>query len=111
MHTQVIAKIPIEGFHFYPKAPHKVAFLEHKHRHTFFVTAAYDVTHNNREIEIFIARAKIAKHLDSLFGTPCDFENMSCEHIAEAVLDNGKADGMCWVEVWEEDTGGARITI
>jgi hypothetical protein len=35
MKNTIIIQFEIEGFHNYPDAPEKVAFLSLKHRHTF----------------------------------------------------------------------------
>lgn len=111
MKIQVIVQFPIEGFHNYPNAPEKVNFLSFNHRHTFKVKAAYNVINLNREVEIFLCRDELISYLYESFGSPCNFNEMSCEMIGKEILDFGKDDGMVWCEVWEENTGGARVEI
>jgi hypothetical protein len=111
MKNTVITKLNIEGFHNYPQAPEKVNFLSCKHRHTFKIKCGYQVTSLNREREIFICRDEIIDYLIESYGSPCQFGAMSCEMIANEILEFAQPDGMVWCEVWEEETGGARVEI
>jgi hypothetical protein len=111
MKNTVIVNFEIEGFHNYPNAPKQVSFLSFNHRHTFVVKAGYLVQDLNREKEIFICRDEIKNYLTESFGSPCQFENMSCEMIAKEILEFAQEDGMVWCEVWEENTGGARVEL
>ena len=111
MKAEVIIQFEIEGYHHYPNAPKQVNFLANNHRHTFSVKAGYLVNDLNREKEIFIERDYIKEYLIESFGSPCDFENMSCEMIAKEILEYAATDGMIWCEVWEENTGGARVEL
>lgn len=107
----VIAAFEIEGFHHYPEAPKEVSFLSASHRHTFKVTCQYAVTGMNREKEIFMLRDELESYLGEAYGIPCQFGAMSCEMIADELLEFGKEDGMICCEVWEEATGGARVEL
>ena len=111
MKNTVIVKFEIEGFHSYPNAPKEVEFLSFNHRHTFVITAGYNVSDLNREKEIFICRDELKDYLFESYGSPCEFNNMSCEMIANEILEFAQDDGMVWCEVWEEQTGGARVEI
>jgi len=111
MKNTVIIQFEIEGFHNYPNAPQEVEFLSFKHRHTFVVKAGYSVEDLNREKEIFIERDYIKEYLLESFGSPCEFGAMSCEMIAKEILEYAEIDGMIWCEVWEENTGGARVEL
>jgi hypothetical protein len=111
MTKTVITQLDVEGFHCYPNAPQKVEFLSFNHRHTFTVKIGYRVTDSNREKEIFLCRDEVKEYLHEAYGMPCKFGAMSCEMIAEEVLQFGKTDGIVWVEVWEESTGGARVEL
>jgi hypothetical protein len=111
MKNTVIIQFNIEGFHLYKGAPSEVSFLENKHRHTFIVKAGYLVNHLDREREIFICRDEIKDYLIESYGYPCQFEGMSCEMIAKEILEFAQEDGMVWCEVWEEETGGARVEL
>jgi len=111
MLVSVIIQFEIEGFHNYPNAPQQVNFLSFDHRHTFKIKAGYKVSNLNREKEIFICRDEIKEYLIESYGSPCQFNNMSCEMIAKEILEFGSEDGMIWCEVWEEQTGGSRIEL
>jgi hypothetical protein len=111
MRKTVIIQFHIEGFHNYPDAPYDVAFLSHKHRHTFKIICGYRVEDMNREKEIFLCRDYIKQYLNESYGNPCLFGVMSCEMIAHDILMFAKDDGVIWVEVWEENTGGARVEL
>jgi hypothetical protein len=109
MKSTVIIQFEIAGFHHYPNAPQQVQFLSNDHRHTFKIKAGYSVEDLNREKEIFIQREYLKEYLIESYGYPCQFEAMSCEMIANDLLEFGLEDGLIWVEVWEEKTGGARV--
>ena len=111
MKKTVVINLEVEGFHYYPNAPKEVAFLGDNHRHTFVITAGYRVEDLNREKEIFIERDYIREYLTESFGSPCQFKAMSCEMIAAEILEYAATDGMIWCEVWEENTGGARVEL
>lgn len=111
MKREIIIKFDIEGFHKYEKAPEQVAFLRDLHRHTFKVKCGIKVNHNERDKELFMVRGEIIDYINESYGIPADFGNMSVESIAQDILEFGKEDGMIWVEVWEEDTGGGRISL
>jgi len=111
MKNTVIVQFEIEGFHHYPNAPKEVEFLSSNHRHTFVIKAGYKVQDLNREREIFLCRDEVKEYLGEAYGIPCQFGAMSCEMIAKEILEFGEDDGMVWVEVWEEKTGGARVEL
>lgn len=111
MKKQVIIKLNVEGFHNYPDPPLEVDFLGWRHRHTFEITIGFSVSHMNREIEIFIQRDKIKKHIVAEYGESVEFANRSCEMIACELLEQYMTEGAVWCEVWEEETGGARVEI
>jgi len=106
LETEVITFNLVEGFHQWGGAPDQVAFLRHRHRHTFHIRCAFPVLHNDREKEIFIQQWKIQDHIAARWGTPAEFQNLSCESIAEALL---KDLGCSWVEVLEDGQGGAKV--
>jgi hypothetical protein len=105
----VIVQFEQEGFHNYPDAPTEVKFLRDSHRHTFIFKLGFEVSHNNREKEIFLMRDEVRFMLTEFYGSPCQFGAMSCEMIAEELIQHFEEDGVAWVEVWEENTGGARV--
>ena len=111
MKKQVLISIDVEGFHNYPNAPLEVDFLKSNHRHTFKIICTYDVKDMDREKEIFIQRAEVSRYIRMKFGNPAQFKNMSCEMIAMDILNANKHDLMVCCEVWEESTGGGRVSI
>lgn len=117
MKRYVIGKVSVEGFHYYPYPPKEVEFLADKHRHTFNIKFVYGVTHQNREVEIFIVRKSVREFLRDQFADPKDrcepleFGAMSCEMIASYILENFRSEGMIECEVWEENTGGGKAAI
>lgn len=107
----VITDFSIEGFHNYPNAPLGVEFLKYEHRHNFQIRCGYEVSHSNREKEIFLEQEAIKNLLVDHFGDPCIFGSMSCEMIAELILECFYPKGMIWCEVFEDGLGGARVAI
>lgn len=106
--ASILIRVDVEGFHFYPDAPLEVAFLADRHRHTFTITLCLSVNHANRDKEIFLEREKLLDVINSNYGScPCEFGARSCEMIGQELLDYYN-DGL-WCEVWEENTGGARV--
>lgn len=111
MKKTVIVQFEIDGFHSYPDAPEEVSFLSDKHRHTFIIKCGYAVIHTDREQEIFICRDYLRSYINSKYGNPSNFKNMSCEMIAFDILKYSISYNMIYCEVWEEKTGGARVEI
>lgn len=109
--TTVVTDFDIEGFHRYPKAPEKVAFLENKHRHLFKIRVHFKVKKMDREKEIFIQEGYLKEYLNESYGFPCQFGAMSCEMIAEEMLQFAKEDGAYKVEVYEDARGGAIVEL
>jgi len=89
MKKQIGVVLVVQGFHYYPEAPTQVDFLRHKHRHLFKIECVFNVDDLNRELEFFIMRDKIEKHLSLLYPKHMnahDFGSMSCEMIAAELL-------------------------
>jgi hypothetical protein len=107
----VLTEFDVVGFHHYPDAPNKVDFLKHKHRHIFTIKMGYNVKDLDRELEIFIMQDYVKDYLYETYGSPCLFENMSCEMIAKEILEFSIPDGVKFVEVLEDGKGGARVEI
>ena len=103
----VIIAFEIDGYHNYPYAPEEVDFLRDRHRHSFGIKI--HLNNPDREREIFIQREEAIFYLTESYGSPCEFDSMSCEMIAEELLSHFSDDGARFVEVWEEKTGGARV--
>ena len=111
MKTQVIINTEVIGFHNYPNAPEKVLFLRNKHRHIFTIKAGFEVQNLDREKEIYMLQNDIEDYLYEAFGNPCQFEQMSCEMIAKEVIEFCEPDNCKWVEVLEDNKGGARVEL
>ena len=108
MKRQVITANQIEGFHNWPDAPSEFIYLAARHRHMFHVRCWWEISHNNREIEINNAQQIIERDLNIAFGKPCEFQGMSCEDICEHLLSSYPQIEK--VEVTEDGYGGASLT-
>lgn len=108
MTREVVTYNEIQGFHKYPNAPERVGYLSYWHRHVFVIRAWANVSHNEREIEIITLQDKLQDSLVKMFGYPCEFGSMSCESIAEWLLEYHEE--LNKVEVLEDGYGGATLT-
>ena len=108
MKRKVLTYNAIEGFHRYHNAPEFCAYLSARHRHIFVIRCEFEVSHNEREIEINEQQHVIEKMLAKRFGTPCEFDDMSCETIAELIMKEYKS--CTKAEVKEDDYGGASLS-
>lgn len=109
----IILCFDIEGHHAWLTAPFEVEFLRNSHRHLFRIKVGIKVEHNNRYKEIFLEQNKIQKYLKEKYETDeggyifHNFKNMSCEDIAEEILELNSDYN--WVEVLEDNLGGTKI--
>lgn len=108
MKRLVLTYNEIEGFHRYPGAPTECAYLADKHRHIFVVECAFEVGHNEREIEIITQQDIIEDFIFTHWGRPAQFGTMSCESIAQELIEAFPA--MCSCTVKEDGYGGASLT-
>lgn len=108
MKREVLTYNEVQGFHYYPNSPVGVGYLSHVHRHIFVIRARAEVSHNEREIEIITEQDKIESKLEEKYGRPCVFGSMSCESIAEWLLN--ELPELSYVEVLEDGYGGAALT-
>ena len=108
MKREICTYNDIQGFHFYPNAPSGVGYLSNLHRHVFVIKARAQVSHNEREIEIITEQNVIEGKLEEKYGRPCMFGSMSCESIAEWLLN--ELPELSYVEVLEDGYGGAALT-
>ena len=99
--TSVIITLAIEGMHCFPKAAElfpEVAFLSDRHRHTFYFTASFKVTHSDRDKEFIILKRDVMNYLQKKYFDMStrthEFGSRSCEMLAEEVLHQFDAD---WV--------------
>lgn len=108
MKREICTYNEVQGFHYYPNSPVSVGYLSHVHRHIFVIKARAEVSHNEREIEIITEQDKIESKLEEKYGRPCVFGSMSCESIAEWLLN--ELPELSYVEVLEDGYGGAALT-
>lgn len=106
MKRYVLTHNEVEGFHYYPCAPEECNFLSSIHRHVFVIDCAFEVAHNEREIEIITQQQEIERALNSQFGKPCKFKTMSCESIAEWIVEQIP---MCYKAIVQESEGNTAI--
>lgn len=107
--TKIVVKLQVEGFHCWKDCNiESEEYLKNKHRHIFYITAKKQVSHDDRDIEIINFKNKIAEYLQKTFGKRCEFENMSCEMIAEHLLEVFKLD---FCSVLEDNENGAEVEI
>lgn len=107
MNTYVLTYNEIEGIHYWENAISPVEFLKHPHRHVFVIKCQFEVTDDDRQIEIIIQQNKIKDYIEKKFGYPALFKNMSCEMIAKDIILNFKNCSIC--EILEDGYGGAKV--
>lgn len=110
---KIIIRFTIEGLHNWPDCDTKKTwYLKHVHRHMFHVEMRKKVTENNREIEIIEFRNDVLSYLKTSYFDKkldvCNFGKMSCEDIAEDLLETYNC---CYVKVLEDNENGALITL
>lgn len=108
MSAYIVVNLRVEGFHRWPAAPDDVNFLRVRHRHLFHIRVMKSVTHGDRDIEIIKFKREVEDRLASKYGVTCEFGTMSCEHIAEWLLNEFKAVS---VEVLEDGENGGLVTV
>ena len=106
----VVCRTQVEGFHAWSDAPEKYSFLRHRHHHIFHIEARFPVVHNNRDIEFIVKANEIKQYLEAKYSSagfaPCEFGSMSCEDIAEEIINVFHASAC---EVNEDGYGGAVV--
>jgi hypothetical protein len=113
MKVFIVIKLEVEGLHRWPQAAEiepKVAFLSHPHRHIFHVKVIKQVNHDDRDIEIILFKRKVIDYLTTKYATVprmLDFRSMSCEMIAEEILNQFECKQ---VEVLEDNENGAMVS-
>ncbi len=115
MKTFVVISIQIEGLHQWKDAFEKaqtVGFLQHLHRHQFYIKVKRLVSHADRDVEIILFKRFIIDYLKKKYYSKTYdclmFNNMSCEMIATEILNEF---GCQSVEVLEDAENGAIVEI
>lgn len=111
--TVVFCTLQVEGLHNWPDAMliPEVGYLENTHRHIFNIKAYVQVTHNDRDVEFIVLKHNILKYIYAHYSTPygcIHFNNMSCEMIAEKLIDHFN---LIKCEVNEDGENGAIVTV
>lgn len=109
--TEVYCTLQIEGTHNWPTCPFdEVDYLRFPHRHVFHIKAHKQVFHDDRDIEFIMLKHDIEAHLKTHFYNHtkrlCVFGPMSCEMIAEQLMDRF---GLSRCEVSEDNENGAIV--
>lgn len=107
MRLEVVARSRVVGFHRWPEAPDKFAYLRDRHRHEFVIDARAYVGSPDREIEVNDLKQRMEAYLFEQYGSPCEFGNMACEHIAAQLID---VFGLSSCQVLEDGLNGAVAT-
>ena len=101
----IIVNLQVEGTHNWPGcAFDEVAFLSDPHRHVFHITVKKEVFHDNRDIEIIMFKREIEAWIKDRYGMYGNFQNKSCEMLAEEILEQFEAR---YVSVLEDGENGA----
>jgi hypothetical protein len=118
--TAAIATLRVPGFHAWPTAPDRRAYLRDQHRHLFHIRVAVSVEHGDREIEIHDLMDEVRHTIEPFevgARTHYTFGAMSCEHLSEYVamrlasrLDLDFSTRRIDVEVLEDGEAGGRFT-
>ena len=107
MRTSIVVSLRVEGIHCWPDCDiAEVSFLRDPHRHVFHIKAKKPVTHADRDIEIIMLKREIQTFLSHTFGPTCNFESMSCEHIAQKLV---RVFELSYCEVLEDGENGAEV--
>lgn len=106
LNTTVETYNEIIGYHYWKDAPEEVAFLRNNHRHRFEIRCWFPVTHDDRQIEIFLQERAIEAYLKGQYGDEMQLGGMSCEMLAKQLIDVFHCES---VEVLEDGRGGAYV--
>lgn len=103
-----VVRFTREGWHRWPDAPARRAYLGDSHRHLFHFEVTLQVKHDDREVE-FHDLLDVAK---GIYHDGTDFGPLSCEAIATHVLSvvtDRYPDRLCEVSVFEDAEVGAVV--
>lgn len=107
--TEIAVSFQAEGWHCWPQAPQRRAYLRQSHRHMFHVYAALQVLHDERDVEFHDLRDACVQW----FGSG-DYGSMSCEALARQLCEQivttwpGRT---ARVVVSEDDENAAMVSI
>lgn len=111
-------KTNFRGLHRWPDAPldRPIWFLRNPHRHIFNITAHFEVTADDRQLEFFEAALHIDEVVEGLYGKASikDLDNRSCETIALQIIEKLKSpykEALVSMKVQEDDENYALIQV
>ena len=102
----VFCSLQFVAFHNWPNAPENVDYLRNTHRHLFKVAINAEVQHNDRDIEFITLKELVQEHVDRQYAGR-DLGKMSCEDIAQDILDSFSM--LDKVSVSEDGENGATL--
>jgi hypothetical protein len=106
MRKFIVIKTQFEATHKWEECDiQEVMYLHFRHRHIFHVTMKFSVTDNNREIEFIEQKHRVEDFIRQDWERK-NLSNMSCERMAEILLDEFKAS---YVSVMEDNENGAEV--
>ena len=109
MQKSIVVTLRIEGTHNWPECPlEEVSFLKHPHRHEFHIKVKKIVQHNDRDLEIIMFKRMMQSYFTAKWGKPAKFGRMSCEDIAEHLMDKFDLQSC---EVLEDGENGAFLCL
>lgn len=110
MEKVVFCTLQIEGIHSWPGCDiEEVSYLKDPHRHMFHIKAYKEVSHADRDTEFIKLKHQIEQNLLGFYSGKykcADFNDMSCEHIAEHLI---KMFNLSACEVSEDGENGALV--
>jgi hypothetical protein len=113
MKKQIFCTITIEGLHHWNDCNiDEVKYLKDLHRHLFQIKCIKTVSHNDRDIEFIKLKHEVESfikesYFDNYFNC-CNFKNLSCESIAEILINKYNLD-QC--EVSEDGENGSIVKV
>lgn len=113
MKTTIIVKLQYEAIHNWPGVvevlpdqPWIQLALKNLHRHLFYITLEKLVSHSDRDVEIILFKHSVQKYLEEKYGRPGELGSMSCEMLAQELLEKFDLES---AEVLEDNENGAKI--
>ncbi len=101
----VAVRMDFEALHCWPTCPFEdVSFLKTIHRHRFFVVLKKEIV-GDREVEFIQLQRKVKEFITENYEGK-DLGSMSCEKIAEELLDKFEAS---FVSVLEDNENGSEV--
>lgn len=106
MNTFIWTTFRVEGIHYWKDAQN---YLRHPHRHLFCFKVKCSVSHDDREIEFIAFKKALAHFVEGLLQGEVQ---MSCEHIAKAIIEYlvvNYGNRVYVVDVSEDGENGAEV--